>query len=796
MARQVPPQKKSSRVWMACGIAAVLLCVMAVAVVIGFSLLRSRNWQKGLAIRVEILAPQTGAQVDERSTVELQASGADPGGISRLEIYADGALIAAQDAPGARGENPLILNKLWTPQNIGRHILLARGYTPDDRFADSSIVYVDVVKAAPKELDVDSIPKAKGAANPSLADIAAAYGVSPATLAGSNPSLSGTDPASPLPPGTRVNPPPSPGGSSGGSPPPPPSAPNPPTSPRSSNPAAPTGLRVSADCAYAILNWVDSPDETSYRIYRIAGLVRNVIGSVAANTTTFRNALPPIAGRQTYSYQVASVRDGREGISSMVTAITPETCPGPSTPPGTTSDLVLTVATVNTDAAWQGIYCYISINSSAIEKIPPGDFTFFAPDPSNNLYYNLTRLANGGRFYLTHHPTGNPVTLQGRCRGRRGPTTEWLDTGYFSISHPQADWDGTMRSVHNGSYRFSYCLGLASGRCNPVIPGAVPPGYTGIVDITELLLYLPAPTNLQITRDASACRAITNPVDQFACSLGMSLCAITRTCEGRRPLLWNWTESAFVPESSLTGYTVERVITNLNTAARRTNTWSVGRQADGTLPKHILGAESDLPCSSLVEFRARANQGSRVSSWSDPLVYTTALCSNAAYLEITFQTLQITGIDDRGEFCLICPARDQTIEPCGNISAGGGSLPWTIKTFSSLTSGIEAGTHNWSGISLYTQPSGGRGYNNNVFQTYITDPSSEIVFGSWITDVDHYDIVRNSRQTVFCDVSTRLPPLSIEEWSHFNQTFTMRDDRSPEADCIITVNIHGYPARR
>ncbi|MEI8133262.1 MAG: Ig-like domain-containing protein, partial [Leptolinea sp.] len=197
MAKQVSPQKSKSRFWMGCGIAVIVVLFLTLVTALVLFFLNSRNWQKEQALHVSILTPETGLLVEVQTPVELQATGTNPDGITRLELYADGTLISAQDSSEAQGENPLLLANIWTPITTGRHALLARGYSAANKFTDSNVIYIDVSEAKAKSLDVDSISHAEGAANPSLADIAAAYGVTPDELARLNPSISGTDPTIP-----------------------------------------------------------------------------------------------------------------------------------------------------------------------------------------------------------------------------------------------------------------------------------------------------------------------------------------------------------------------------------------------------------------------------------------------------------------------------------------------------------------------------------------------------------------------------------------------------------------------
>src|SRR5687768_4941049 len=92
---------------------------------------------------INVLEPATGALLETNAPVIVQALAEHDGGLTRIELYADGALVAAQDSDAA-GANPLVFLQTWTPTTPGRHVLVARTYALDGRFVDSGVVVVDV----------------------------------------------------------------------------------------------------------------------------------------------------------------------------------------------------------------------------------------------------------------------------------------------------------------------------------------------------------------------------------------------------------------------------------------------------------------------------------------------------------------------------------------------------------------------------------------------------------------------------------------------------------------------------
>jgi len=115
--------------------------------------------------------------------------------------------------------------------------------------------------------------------------------------------------------------------------------------------------------------WTDTPNEESYVLYRLdPGAARfHVIASgLRANTTRYRDTIT--AGGY-YGYMVAAVRSGVEGRSAPFGVTIPERCFPPSSPSGTT-DLVLTVASLDTTETFTGVYCYYSIDGTAFDRLP------------------------------------------------------------------------------------------------------------------------------------------------------------------------------------------------------------------------------------------------------------------------------------------------------------------------------------------------------------------------------------------------------------------------------------------
>ena len=225
MTGQTPKKKKSCSGWLlGCGFGLILfVALILMAGAIGYVL--TRNTLARTPLVTSISMPQNQEQAEVNLQLPIQASASYSEGVARVEVYADGALVLAQDA-AEEGATSLSINGTWTPLTAGIHILTARGYGSDETFADSSIVNVIITEPPDNVIiDVDKIKKEPEAPNPSLADIASVYGMTPGELARRNPGLSGTSHTDPLPSGTLIDAPRPPSPSS------PPSPPSPPPSP-------------------------------------------------------------------------------------------------------------------------------------------------------------------------------------------------------------------------------------------------------------------------------------------------------------------------------------------------------------------------------------------------------------------------------------------------------------------------------------------------------------------------------------------------------------------------------------
>ena len=63
-------------------------------------------------------------------------------GVSRVELWADGEFIYAQEAPESGAGSPIVLHTYWQPNGLGLHEIVVRAYDADEVEGIASILVV------------------------------------------------------------------------------------------------------------------------------------------------------------------------------------------------------------------------------------------------------------------------------------------------------------------------------------------------------------------------------------------------------------------------------------------------------------------------------------------------------------------------------------------------------------------------------------------------------------------------------------------------------------------------------
>ncbi|GIK39411.1 MAG: hypothetical protein BroJett011_32440 [Chloroflexota bacterium] len=125
---------------------ALLLAILGIGLLWYFSQTPATVSQ---APTVTVLTPANGAQVTLNVPVIVQASAIDNRGVTRMELWADGALVSQQASPSPQGASPLLLNLTWTPASPGNHVLEVRAFNSANQASTPVQVTVNAVAGTP-----------------------------------------------------------------------------------------------------------------------------------------------------------------------------------------------------------------------------------------------------------------------------------------------------------------------------------------------------------------------------------------------------------------------------------------------------------------------------------------------------------------------------------------------------------------------------------------------------------------------------------------------------------------------
>ncbi len=157
-------------------------------------------WLRGQPEGPDVLlhAPRYGSSVRVGEVVEVRAVARHSRGVARLELWADGELIAVRSSQLPEGSTPFPITLGWVPQTVGEHTLVVRAY---DRLQGSgqAMTMVEAEEAPPPEYETSYVVQE----GDTLASVADLYGFSADELAEANPGV-----AEPLPAGTTLTLPP------------------------------------------------------------------------------------------------------------------------------------------------------------------------------------------------------------------------------------------------------------------------------------------------------------------------------------------------------------------------------------------------------------------------------------------------------------------------------------------------------------------------------------------------------------------------------------------------------------
>ncbi|MCX6060002.1 MAG: Ig-like domain-containing protein [Chloroflexi bacterium] len=756
-----------------------------------------------LSPTVSIQRPENGRLVEVNQILPTFISATfDNGGISRVELYADGALIGSQDTSLPGGDNPLVMAQAWMPLTTGRHLLMARAYDLDHKFYDSSVIFINVVNKLSDTVTIkmSDIPLGLNASLPSLTDISLASGTSLDTLRSLNPELGDLSESAPLPNDASITVPYSP------APPPENTVPNP--APLPGTPASPQITNVeAASCNTVQLSWNDVSDESGYTVYRLINgeSMFSAVAQLGADTSSYTDAISQYGD---YLYQVGSDKDGPESLGNVASVSTPDSCEPPA-PEGTTN---LTVSFLSLTALqrFDGIYCYSSINDSPFRRIPQYDFQVMEPRIDGLTYDLQTQLSSFGQLILPAQSTSSSVALTLECWGRLG--AESTPLGVIHSSHGSSEWDERNLTESASDIAFQYRIDQNSHTTRPVnialTPGIsgqpldLPSGFNHIPDPT-----IPSPTNVRDIRPVvGLCNALQ--------SIGITTTPCTQMrWHGWDGIAWDWSDpSGRHTEHTLTGYRIKVNQLDMqdphNLILTTLTEFNIHPGTTKSVPPPAI--LNNVGCGTLVQIHVQAVSGWSESEYSDPLVIAGPPCTGNNLITITVNRI-IVGDGSNPESvidtdpCILCADRRLELYgsllfspiggrildgPTGHNGPEFGGCPDHTDCTSGFTHRFEAPDYRnrmvWN-MLLHDRQAPGPGqtltliadlYDYDYF-TYLTSFGPGAVLPHFSNDPASYQ---------WCQARLTIAGRTALEWERFDDYFYLRD-HNPQGACDITIHI-------
>lgn len=107
---------------------------------------------------VVIIGPSPNDQFEFGQPVTVISKSVDPQGVARVELRANGRVVAIQSNPQPQPNQALLVNQFWTPTLVGNQIIQVVAYNTAGVAGESEFVFVQVVSAAPTATPTPSNP--------------------------------------------------------------------------------------------------------------------------------------------------------------------------------------------------------------------------------------------------------------------------------------------------------------------------------------------------------------------------------------------------------------------------------------------------------------------------------------------------------------------------------------------------------------------------------------------------------------------------------------------------------------
>jgi len=199
--------------------------------------------------------------------------------------------------------------------------------------------------------------------------------------------------------------------------------------------------------------WMDNSEtELGFRVYRITqrprfafdliGLIRRSAGS--GSTLNFSDTDPP---RGDLFYAVAAYNAGGYSWTPLSAEITSAGCP--DSEPAADQALVVEALELETAESFERLYCYASLADSPFDRVPSGAGNFISLEAGE---WDIAEHFSGRNRRAVIVPALEPLNVVVECLAWQGE--ELLNLGRFSNAHTPEEWDGRLQTGRPGSESF------------------------------------------------------------------------------------------------------------------------------------------------------------------------------------------------------------------------------------------------------------------------------------------------------------------------------------------------------
>jgi len=111
-------------------------------------------------------APPNNSEVRLGETIPIRSTATDATGVTRIELWVDGALYASETSPIAQGQSPFSVAQDWAPQVLGSHKIVVRAYNAAGNTGEPSSITLVVVSGSPELTPTQTPPQPPPSATP------------------------------------------------------------------------------------------------------------------------------------------------------------------------------------------------------------------------------------------------------------------------------------------------------------------------------------------------------------------------------------------------------------------------------------------------------------------------------------------------------------------------------------------------------------------------------------------------------------------------------------------------------